>query len=115
MTFSPCAFSAFALASTASVADSAIVERRVLVRFAFGEPSCGAAPEPTGFSGLRTAIIRQTVPVSTPTDPTSITIPRDLLPSDGRFGSGLQVRPEQVAAFAQANTPSSGRATARRR
>ena len=59
---------------------------------------------PTGFSGLRTAIIRQTVPVSTATDPTSISIPGDLLPSDGRFGCGpSKVRPEQVAALAGAN------------
>src|SRR6478735_5865447 len=104
MTFSPCAFSAFALASTASVADSAIVERRVLVRFTSGEPTCAAAGAPAGFGGLRTAIIRQTVPVSTATDPTSISIPRDLLPSDGRFGCGpSKVRPEQVAALAGAN------------
>ncbi len=37
-------------------------------------------------------------------DPTSITIPRDLLPSDGRFGCGpSKVRPEQVLALGRAN------------
>jgi phosphoserine aminotransferase len=42
---------------------------------------------------------------STPsTDPTSITIPRDLLPSDGRFGCGpSKVRAEQVLALARRN------------
>ncbi|MCU1502325.1 MAG: serC [Ilumatobacteraceae bacterium] len=42
---------------------------------------------------------------STPsTDPTSITIPRDLLPSDGRFGCGpSKVRAEQVLNLAKAN------------
>jgi len=39
------------------------------------------------------------------TDPTSITIPRDLLPSDGRFGCGpSKVRAEQVLALGRANT-----------
>ena len=34
------------------------------------------------------------------TDPSAITIPADLLPDDGRFGSGpSKVRPEQVAAL----------------
>jgi phosphoserine aminotransferase len=37
-------------------------------------------------------------------DPTSITIPQDLLPSDGRFGCGpSKVRPEQVLALGRAN------------
>jgi phosphoserine aminotransferase len=39
--------------------------------------------------------------VSTATDATQITIPADLLPADGRFGSGpSKVRPEQVAYLA---------------
>jgi phosphoserine aminotransferase len=39
--------------------------------------------------------------VSTATDATRITIPADLLPADGRFGSGpSKVRPEQVAYLA---------------
>jgi phosphoserine aminotransferase len=39
--------------------------------------------------------------VSTATDATQITIPTDLLPTDGRFGSGpSKVRPEQVAYLA---------------
>ena len=38
------------------------------------------------------------------TDPSTIKIPADLLPSDGRFGCGpSKVRPEQVAALASAN------------
>ncbi|MCB0982174.1 MAG: phosphoserine transaminase, partial [Ilumatobacter sp.] len=37
-------------------------------------------------------------------DPTSIVIPADLLPQDGRFGCGpSKVRAEQVLALAQAN------------
>ena len=37
-------------------------------------------------------------------DPTSIVIPADLLPRDGRFGCGpSKVRAEQVLALAQAN------------
>jgi len=39
--------------------------------------------------------------VSTATRPVTLTIPSDLLPQDGRFGSGpSKVRPEQVAALA---------------
>jgi phosphoserine aminotransferase len=39
--------------------------------------------------------------VSTATRPQTVTIPADLLPEDGRFGSGpSKVRPEQVAALA---------------
>ncbi|MFT3852836.1 MAG: phosphoserine transaminase [Ilumatobacteraceae bacterium] len=38
------------------------------------------------------------------TDPTAITIPAGLLPSDGRFGCGpSKVRPEQVTALSKAN------------
>jgi phosphoserine aminotransferase len=38
-------------------------------------------------------------------DPTDIVIPRDLLPADGRFGSGpSKVRPEQVAALSAVAT-----------
>ena len=38
-------------------------------------------------------------------DPSSITIPSDMLPSDGRFGCGpSKVRAEQVLALAKANT-----------
>ena len=45
---------------------------------------------------------RETVHVSV--DPTSIVIPADLLPQDGRFGCGpSKVRAEQVLALAQAN------------
>jgi phosphoserine aminotransferase len=41
---------------------------------------------------------------SSAVDPRSITIPRDLLPSDGRFGCGpSKVRPEQALALAKAN------------
>lgn len=40
-----------------------------------------------------------------PVDPTTIAIPRDLLPGDGRFGSGpSKVRPEAVRAIADAAT-----------
>jgi phosphoserine aminotransferase len=39
--------------------------------------------------------------VTTTSDPVQITIPRDLLPTDGRFGAGpSKVRPEQVAYLA---------------
>ena len=42
---------------------------------------------------------------SAQTDPTTITIPRELLPVDGRFGCGpSKVRPEQALALARANT-----------
>ena len=38
-------------------------------------------------------------------DPPAITIPPDLLPSDGRFGSGpSRIRPEAVAALAEVGT-----------
>ncbi len=40
----------------------------------------------------------------TDVDPVSITIPEDLLPSDGRFGCGpSKIRPEQALALARAN------------
>jgi phosphoserine aminotransferase len=38
-----------------------------------------------------------------PADPTTVTIPTELLPRDGRFGSGpSKIRPEQVSALAEA-------------
>jgi phosphoserine aminotransferase len=44
------------------------------------------------------------VTTASTTDPTSITIPRALLPSDGRFGCGpSKVRPDQVLALGAAN------------
>jgi phosphoserine aminotransferase len=43
--------------------------------------------------------------VTSPVDPRSITIPHDLLPSDGRFGCGpSKVRSEQALALAKANS-----------
>ena len=48
------------------------------------------------------ALARETVRVSI--DPTTVTIPHDLLPRDGRFGCGpSKVRPEQVLELAKAN------------
>jgi phosphoserine aminotransferase len=47
---------------------------------------------------------------------TSITIPADLLPKDGRFGAGpSKVRPEQIEALSAAATNSWARPTARPR
>ena len=110
MTFSPAAFSALALASTASVADSAMAARRADVRFT-GEPSLELRPRaswrgdrgrPATFPQIRW---HDLVPGETgrvTTTPTMIEIPRSMLPSDGRFGCGpSKVRPEQALALAQ--------------
>src|SRR3954467_11555499 len=79
MTGSPAALRALAFASTASVADSAIAAIR--------------------FEILGTGRHSDTV-TSAPTP--EITIPPDLLPADGRFGSGpSKVRPESVEALAK--------------
>src|SRR5688500_1762815 len=79
-TLSPAALSAFALASMAKVADSATAPIRVEIR-----------PMPAMLSHVPDAAVPD------------IRIPADLLPSDGRFGSGpSKVRPEAVAALAAA-------------
>src|SRR5437764_14157456 len=79
ITSSPAALSALARASMASVADSAMAAtRREMVMDSL----------PRG----RTSILAQVT-----TDTPKITIPAELLPSDGRFGSGpSKVRQEAV-------------------
>src|SRR3712207_2570357 len=82
ITGSPAAWRAFALASTASVADSAMAAIRSETR------------------PMRLVSWHAMSP-----DPAEIRIPASLLPSDGRFGSGpSKVRPEQVSALAAAAT-----------
>ena len=122
MTFSPCAFSALALASTASVADSAIAASRAVfiarqsvrgrltarVRRMLALPRCAL---PCWHSdGVR--------------PPTALRIPPHLLPADGRFGCGpSKVRPEQIEAVVAAGRdrprhvapPGAGEAPGRRR
>src|SRR3954447_25503383 len=79
ITGSPAALSALAFASTANVADSAMAATRWEI-LCTGRDSC-------------------TVMTSAATE---ITIPPDLLPGDGRFGSGpSKVRPEAVEALAK--------------
>src|SRR4051795_13169461 len=79
ITGSPAALRAFAFASTASVADSAIAAIRFEIR-GTGRHSGTVTSAPTP----------------------EITIPPDLLPGDGRFGSGpSKVRPESVEALAK--------------
>src|SRR5687767_11121170 len=80
ITGSPAAWRALALASTARVADSAMAPIRAEMR------------------AMRLVSLHAMSP-----DPTEIRIPADLLPSDGRFGSGpSKVRPEQVSALVAA-------------
>src|SRR5436190_4778932 len=82
MTGSPAAFNAFALASTARVADSAMASIRFEI-LCTTRDSCRPMTDST----------------------TEISIPGDLLPADGRFGSGpSKVRPEAVEALAKAGT-----------
>src|SRR5688572_7928136 len=85
MTGSPAACRALALASTASVADSAMAAIRWETR-GIGLVSWHVMP-------LEQDAI----------DPAAIRIPAELLPSDGRFGVGpSKVRDEQVSALAAA-------------
>ena len=87
MTSSPAACSALALASTASVADSAMAARR-------------ARHDAVGYGSLSASCHAGTV---TAHDPTDLTHPADLLPADGRFGCGpSKVRPEQLDAVVAA-------------
>src|SRR6478609_1206553 len=87
MTFSPAAFSALALASTARVADSAMAPTRSDTRVLTAIRSCGDRPR-WGHE--------MTAPLP------DIAIPDDLLPNGGRFGCGpSKVRPEAVAALAK--------------
>ena len=88
ITFSPCALSALALASTARVADGAIAASRSDTRF-------------TG------PMLPERPPVSCPmfwhpcrVNPAEITLPASILPGDGRFGCGpSKVRPGQIDAI----------------
>jgi phosphoserine aminotransferase len=86
MTCSPAAWSALALASTANVAEGATAAaRREMRRSSVGE-----------------GVLVTDVMISYVPDAPNITIPAELLPSDGRFGSGpSKVRPEQMAALAE--------------
>src|SRR5688572_9795497 len=92
MTCSPAACSALALAATARVADSATAPMRWEMRL-----MAGAIP--FRFGGGPAPILAYV-----PSDPVpDIRIPADLLPADGRFGSGpSKVRPEAAAALAAA-------------
>src|SRR5579872_750567 len=85
MTCSPAACRAFAAASTASVADGETAPTRREIR----ERTVVEGP------GATDAMIPYV------TEAPDISIPTNLLPSDGRFGSGpSKVRPEQVKALA---------------
>src|SRR5687768_3703312 len=80
ITFSPEAFRAFALASIAKVDDS------VIARTLADKRLSGMMPQTTDVERLM--------------DPSEIRIPSELLPADGRFGSGpSKVRPEALAAL----------------
>src|SRR6476620_5559033 len=84
ITGSPAAFRAFALASTASVADGAMAPTRREIR-------CDEAD-----------IVRDSCRPMGDSSP-DIVIPADLQPADGRFGCGpSKVRPEAVEALAKA-------------
>src|SRR5271165_6534299 len=86
MTCSPAACNALALASTARVAEGATAAARREIR-----------RSSVGDFVLVTPAMLAYVP-----DVPDITIPSELLPSDGRFGSGpSKVRPEQIAALAE--------------
>jgi phosphoserine aminotransferase len=95
MTFSPEALRALALASTASVADSAMDPIRWEMR------------------GLEMGV---TVPhAGTVTSAPAVQIPAALLPRDGRFGCGpSKVRPEAMAALAAAGRSWMGTSTGHR-
>ena len=86
ITFSPCALSALALASTARVADGAIAARRSETRF--------TAPHAATSRSRFPATNRLSDPCPVPPDPAQITLPASILPADGRFGCGpSKVRP----------------------
>ena len=86
ITCSPAAWSALALASTARVAEGATAAARREMRRSW-----------VGEGVLVTGAMISYVP-----DIPDITIPAELLPSDGRFGSGpSKVRPEQMAALSE--------------
>src|SRR6185295_3078672 len=97
ITFSPLAFKALALASTASVADSAMAARRADVRFT-DEPFGGVATvilvgpplaAPATFSSnLVGPHGRAGETERVTTAPMMLDIPRSMLPSDGRCGCG---------------------------
>ena len=119
MTSSPCAFRALALASTASVADSAMAARRRTVRFTIRRAWSDASPVTTGVSrnsgGRRCRALTCCHSDRRRPRPRS-RIPADLLPADGRFGCGpSKVRPEQLDALSPRHGRSSARRTARRR
>src|SRR6056297_603344 len=104
ITFSPAACNALALASTARVAEGAIAESRSEVRFTSASlPQLLALP-----NGNWASIGRCIRPASrhagaVSVDPSTIAIPADLLPADGRFGCGpSKVRPEQLDALVAA-------------
>ena len=109
MTGSPAALSALALASTASVADSAMAATRRETRARCGGGHgvlLGSWPwwHVAAAAAMRWSDrCRRRAPSATwpgdPPDLPDIKIPVDLLPADGRFGCGpSKVRPEAVAA-----------------
>src|SRR5580704_11063108 len=86
MTCSPAAWSALALASTASVAEGATAAARREMR-----------ARVVGVAGV---VVTDAMISYVPETP-DIVIPAELLPADGRFGSGpSKVRPEQITALA---------------
>ena len=101
MTFSPAARMALALFETARVADGAMAPTRREIRSrVMASEYCQRRSRIS--SRIRRRFRRVHLPrwhdfdVSTP----DITIPADLLPADGRFGSGpTKVRPEALAAL----------------
>src|SRR4029450_11797259 len=117
ITSSPAVLSAFALASTASVADSAMAATRAEMRCSGmrrwppwrlgrtphrlgGGASSGHDPPATRHHPARTA---PRPPPPAPTPPPPIPLPARPPPRDGRFGSGpSKVRPQAVADLAAA-------------
>src|SRR5690606_20527493 len=102
ITFSPAAWRALALASTASVAEGAIAARRAETRFTPAEATCrlGTGRGPVTAAPVRSADV---------TDTPQITLDPAILPADGRFGCGpSKVRPEQLQALVSAGEPGSG-------
>ena len=105
ITFSPAACNALALASTASVAEGAIAASRSEVRF-----TSASLPQPTPHPNEEMdpnravgSVDSGAMLVAVSADPATIVIPADLLPADGRFGSGpSKVRPEQLIALVAA-------------
>src|ERR1035438_861983 len=93
ITFSPWAWRALALASTARVADG---ETAAIL----AEMRLPVTPAPPSAPGRVSVCWAMGAMIPYVTETPDIRIPPNLLPSDGRFGAGpSKVRPEAVAAL----------------